>query len=475
MQWDYCAFTPFGGFVYMHYPFWYVPGLTSPMWIAIVAVLHMYVSMYAVGGSILLLMQTRLAYRLRDKEYLGYLHDHTWFFVLITAVYGALTGVGIWWTIGLASPLATEELIHIFVLAWAMEYVTFILEILAAFIFFYYWGKLSEKTHLQMGWIYVGAAVGSLVIITAITAFQLNIGNWTPAKGMWTALFNPQALPQITARLGGSILLGALYFFLHASIKIRSNRLKELVGRQSAKWTVLGSILTVGGGIMWLTHLPASGQAALVGAAVLNVLMFVIFAVTAGVVIIMYLGPIRNPNWLTPGFAILFFGLGLTAVGTGEFIREAVRKPYIVYNRVLGNQIRPEAIPELKETGYLEGGVWTKAYIKDRFPEVVVNRRIDGRRLLALPPDDRREVGKTLFQYHCNDCHAVEGYSAVSQLTRGWNREMVHNMVTHLDMFHFFMPPWSGTPDEAEVLTDYVMEIRRPYPTGLLDDGEEVE
>jgi AGZA family xanthine/uracil permease-like MFS transporter len=35
-------------------------------------------------------------------------------FILLTVVYGAITGVGIWWTIGLASPLATEALIHIF-------------------------------------------------------------------------------------------------------------------------------------------------------------------------------------------------------------------------------------------------------------------------------------------------------------------------------------------------------------------------
>lgn len=460
----------------MHYPFWYVPGLTSPMLIAVVAVLHVYVSMYAVGGSILLVAQTRLAYRIQDKEYLGYLHDHTWFFVLITVVYGALTGVGIWWTIGLASPLATEELIHIFVLAWGMEYVTFILEILAAFIFFYYWGKLAKKTHLQMGWIYVGAAVGSLVIITAITAFQLNPGGWRPEQGMWPALFNPQALPQITARLGGSILLGALYFFLHASIRIRNSRLKERVGRESAKWTVLGSFLTVGGGLLWLMNLPASGEAALVGAAALNILMGIIFIVTVGVVVIMYFGPLRNPGWITPGFAILFFGLGLTAIGAGEFIREAVRKPYVVYNRVLGNHIRPEEIPEMRKTGYLEGGVWTRAYIQERFPEVVDDNRISGEKMLGLPLEKRQEIGRTIFQYHCNDCHAVEGYSAVAQLTRGWNKDMVHSMVVNLDRFHFFMPPWSGTEEEAEVLTDYIMSVNRPYPDGLIHtEQEEVE
>lgn len=455
----------------MHYPFWYVPGLTSPMWIAVVAVIHVYISMYAVGGSVLLAAQTSLAHRTSNKPYLAYLRRHTWFFLLLTVIYGSLLGVGIWWTIGLASPLATEELIHIFVLGWAMEYVTFFIEILSLFVFFYYWGKMAARTHVQMGWIYAGAAFGSLLIITSITAFQLNTGGWQPSDGFWTAFWNPQAIPQILARTGGSILLGALYFFVHSTLTLKYvDPLRELVGRESAKWTVLGSSLTVIGGIMWYFFLPPSGEAALVGAAVLNILMFIIFTVTVGVVLIMYLGPIRNPSWLTPGFSILFLGLGLVATGTGEFIREAVRKPYIVYNRVLGNQVRPEAIPTLQQTGYLEGGVWTKQYISQEFPELMRDDEIDEDRMLSLPPEKRVRVGRTIFMYHCNDCHSVEGYSALAQLTRGWERGMVHNMVTHLDKFHFFMPPWSGTEAEAEMLTDYIMTIRHPYPAGLLPE-----
>lgn len=451
----------------MHYPFWYVPGLTSPMWIAIVAVLHVYVAMYAVGGSILLAIQSRLAYRTNDASYLEYLHSHTWFFVLITLVYGSLMGVGIWWTIGLASPLATEELIHVFVLGWAMEYVTFILEIASAFIFFYYWGKLDPKTHLRIGWIYAGSAFASLLIITPITAFQLNIGSWTPGAGFWRAFFNPQALPQIVSRTGGSLLLGALYFFAHATLKMRRCPLCDKVGHESAKWAMIGSFLVVIGGAAWYWALPPSASAALVGAAVLNVLMTIIFLLTAATVVMMYLGPYRNPSWLNPGFAIMFLGLGLAATGTGEFIREAVRKPYIVYNRVLGSQIRPQEIPSLRREGYLNGGVWTRQYVSAKFPELVSDGKIDNTRLPTLPVEKRREVGHVIFQYHCGDCHSVNGYASVAQLSRGWNRPLIRYTVTHLDTVHFFMPPWAGTDEEADVLTDYLLSVRHPYPKNL--------
>ncbi|MCZ7600831.1 MAG: cytochrome ubiquinol oxidase subunit I [Gammaproteobacteria bacterium] len=204
----------------MHYPWWNVPGLTAPMLIAVVAVLHIYVSQYAVGGGILLAIETSRAHREQDAEALGYLKRHAWFFILVTVVYGAVTGVGIWWTIGLASPLATEALIHIFVFGWAIEWCFFIIEIVAAFLFYYGWDRLRPRTHAAMGYIYAWAAWISLVLITAITGFQLNPGRWPESGGFWTAFLNPQFLPQTLARTGGSLLLACLYFYLHATFTL---------------------------------------------------------------------------------------------------------------------------------------------------------------------------------------------------------------------------------------------------------------
>src|SRR3989304_5341338 len=158
----------------MHYPWWYVPFLTSPMLIALIAVIHVYVSMYAVGGGLFLAVETTYAYRTANSRYLAYLKDHTWFFILLTVVFGAITGVGIWWTIGLASPLATETLIHAFVFGWAIAGVIFVLEVVSAFIFFYYWGRLDPRTHQAIGWIFAGSACISLMLISGITAFMLN-------------------------------------------------------------------------------------------------------------------------------------------------------------------------------------------------------------------------------------------------------------------------------------------------------------
>ena len=452
----------------MHYPWWQVPFITAPMLIAAVSVLHVIVSHYAVGGGFFLAVETRYAYRHNRRDYLAYLKDHAWFFILVTVVYGAITGVGIWWTIGLASPLATEMLIHTFVFGWGMEYVFFVLEIASAFIFFYYWDKLRPKTHQTIGWIYAISAWISLVLISGITAFMLNPGGWPQRRDFWVGFFNPQFVPQTLARTGGAFLLTSLYVYLHASFRVKDADLRRLIEARSARPALVGSVLVVVGGVGWYAFLPASARAALSAATVLNVLMLVIFAVTAVVFVMMYWGPYRNPGWLSPGFAILFFACGLVAISTGEFIREAVRKPYIIYNVVMSNQILPEEIPTLRRVGYLESGTWTKAWVAAEYPQVMNGEEIDEAKLLTLPEEDQVRLGEVLFQYHCNDCHAGRyGYSSIGYLTRGWTPEMIRALVEAPERAKFFMPPFAGTKEEAELLSKYVVSLAPPFPSGM--------
>jgi cytochrome bd ubiquinol oxidase subunit I len=463
----------------MHYPWWYVPFLTAPMLIAVISVLHVLVSHYAVGGGLFLAVEVGHAYRTGNRAYLNYLRGHARFFVLLTVVFGAISGVGIWWTIGLSSPLATELLIRTFVFGWATEWVFFVVELVAAFIFLYYWDRLAEKTHVAIGWIYAAAAWISLVLITGITAFMLNSGSWAghpDSHNFWAAFFNPQFLPQTVARTGGALLLSSLYVYLHASLTIRDAGLRDMIASRSARPAMLGAIFIMAGGLGWFLLLPDSAAATLASAAVLNVLMVLIFALTIVVFLLLYIGPYRNPGWLSPGFAGSLCLFGIAAFSTGEFIREAIRKPYVVDAAVLGNQILPQEVARMRNDGYLESGVWTKAYVAEHYPECIVEeegefggsqKTIDVDELLKLPPRDRVTLGSLIFQHHCNDCHAEQvGYSAVGGLLQGReSRAKVLAIVKHLDDV-FFMPPWCGTDGEAELLTDYLMTIKLPRPVG---------
>jgi cytochrome bd-type quinol oxidase subunit 1/mono/diheme cytochrome c family protein len=438
------------------------------MLIAAIAVVHVLVAHYAVGGGLFLAVETGFARRTGDKEYLAYLFRHTRFFVLLTVAFGAITGVGIWWTIGLASPLATEVLIRSFVFGWATEYVFFVIEIVSAFAFYYCWDRLAEKTHVAIGWIYGVSAWISLVLISGITAFMANPGRWLETRSFWDGFFNPQFLPQTVARTGGALLLSSLYVYLHGSLTLGDRRLHDLIARRSARPALVGAVLITVGGVGWYVFLPESAKVVLDAASVLSVLMLLIFALTAVVFVLLYLGPYRNPGWLSPGFAGALLLFGLAAFSTGEFIREAVRKPYVIYNVVLGNQILPEEVVGLRQNGYLAGGQWTRRILEDSYPQLLVDGRLDQDQMLALGEKDQIALGQVIFQYHCNDCHALKrGYSAVGPLTVGRNREMILWTIEHLEQAHFFMPPWSGTPAEARALAVYLESIAPKRPGGM--------
>jgi mono/diheme cytochrome c family protein len=320
------------------------------------------------------------------------------------------------------------------------------------------------------------AAWISLVLITGITAFMLNPGNWPNDRTFWTGFLNPQFIPQVVARTGGALLLTSLYVYLHASLTLKSSDLRELISRRSIRPALLGAILITVGGAGWYMTLPPSAIAVMPTAAVLNVLIVLIFAMTLVVFAALYFGPYQNPSWLSPGFAALMLLFGFGAIMTGEFIREAVRKPFVVYNVVMSNQILPEEIPKFQKAGILAGGTWTKAYVADAYPELLKDDQLDKEVLAALDHKDRLELGRVLFLYHCNDCHAgSDGYSAVGPLIRGRSPRMIRDMVLHFKETHFYMPPWCGTPEEAQLLAEYLASIAPPDPEGIIYDETDKE
>src|SRR5512137_2274035 len=135
----------------MNFPVWDPPLLGGGVLIAVVAILHVFVSHFAVGGGFFLVLTERRARRAGDAAWLGYVRGHSRVFALLTLVFGAISGVGIWWTIALVHPTATSALIHTFVWAWAIEWVFFFVEIGAALIYYYGWDRLDGPTHVKIG------------------------------------------------------------------------------------------------------------------------------------------------------------------------------------------------------------------------------------------------------------------------------------------------------------------------------------
>ncbi len=168
----------------MNYPFWSVPVIGSGWVIGAIAIFHIMISHFAVGGGLYLPIAERKAVYEGQSDWCKALRKHAKFFLVLTGAFGAVSGVGIWFSIGLAHPEATSTLIHNFVFRWAIEWVFFMVELTSGAAYYYTGGRLSNELHLKVGWPYAATSFCTLVIINGILTFMLTPGDsWLAVAG----------------------------------------------------------------------------------------------------------------------------------------------------------------------------------------------------------------------------------------------------------------------------------------------------
>jgi cytochrome bd-type quinol oxidase subunit 1 len=174
----------------MNYPVWYLPTIGGGTLIALIAIVHVFISHFAVGGGLYLVCAERKGLRENSSEILDFTKKHAKFFMLMTMVMGGITGVGIWFIISLVNPAATSILIHVFVFGWATEWVLFVVEIVSILVYYYCFGRIDPRTHQTVGWIYFIAAWFSLFLISGIIDFMLTPGAWLTDRNFWSGYFH---------------------------------------------------------------------------------------------------------------------------------------------------------------------------------------------------------------------------------------------------------------------------------------------
>jgi len=500
----------------MNYPVWDVPA--GGLLIAAIAIVHVFVSHFAVGGGLFLVLAERKARREGDAGLLEYVRQHSRFFVLLTLVFGAITGVGIWFVIGLVHPQATSALINTFVWAWAIEWTFFVVEIAAAMVYYYGWDRLSPRTHLVVGWIYFANAWLSLAVINGILTFMLTPGTWPQTHDVWAAFFNPTYWPGLVARTFATMGLAGLYALLTASW-LADAALKEKVARYAGwGWVVpmavalplslawylgaaagagvpIGEILGApGGGIGAIASAVASGSAtghpiairataaAVAAAGLLTMLTILLVQIRA-----------RAYKW--PAAAGLM-ALGFVAMAGAEWLREDLRKPYVLGQVMFVNSVRlpppatlaPPAshlaafgadrftVGALNETGVRAASVWMRPVP----PDLLADHEYPAR---------AEHQGREVFRAQCAACHTVDGYVAVRPLVAGKSVAALDGMLTKLAVpvdasgqpaawdaadlrlrtwRDRRMPPFAGTDEERRLLAAYLALLGGASPADVL-------
>ncbi|MGA7295760.1 MAG: c-type cytochrome [Terriglobales bacterium] len=435
----------------MNYPVWQL-GFPGGLLIAAVAVLHVFISHFAVGGGAYLVLTERRAYAHEDSDLLGYVKHHSKFFALLTVVLGAVTGVGIWFTIGLVSPEATSSLIHTFVCGWAIEWVFFFVEIAAALIYAYQWEKLDRKTHLIIGWIYFVAAWASLAVINGIITFMLTPGRWLETGKFWDGFFNPTYLPSLCIRTAMAVALAGMFGLLTAMFE--ASPLRERVVRWAGWWLVVGvaSLPLLG---RWYFHdFPAYSRAYFGGmfTGVRHALLA--GAVCAAIAVVLALAfAVLQPKMMSPAVTAVLLVTGIGVMGSGEYLREFSRYPYVINSYIYANDVRVGQMGAIVANGVAKTSPWV------------------GER-----GGDSQAYGRQLFAVECGSCHSVGGYRGMSKFARGWDAKFGSEILLHLPVVRGTMPPFSGNEQDRAALGGYLASLAPTSPSGANEKeiGEQV-
>jgi mono/diheme cytochrome c family protein len=438
----------------MDYPIWDL-ALGGGVLIGIVAIAHVVVSHFAVGGGLAIALLETLAVRRGDGALRQLAYRGSWMLILVSTVFGAITGVGIWFTIGLIHPTATSSLIRTFVWGWAIEWVFFILEVTTAVAYVATWNKVRPRTHLLLIWLYAFAAFMSLVVIQGIISYMLTPGKWLETQAFWDGIWNPTYVPGLVLRTGICFFMAGAYLAF-AALREQDAGARGRLVRLMAVFQVVGVLVTYGGYRWWEVALPESIRALFLGAspklaALAATRSFLLWALAAYLVLVLFalIAP-RVQRWPVTAVALI---AAFAFFGGYERLREGARKPYIISDYMFSNGVLVSDIERHNREGILAHARW------------------------AARDDDGSLEGKgrAVFRAQCASCHTLDGYLSIRKLLATADADTVNVILeimheqgnaytggsvperTALD--YPVMPPFVGTAEERRALGVYLATL----------------
>ena len=290
-------------------------------------------------------------------------------------------------------------------------------------------------------------------MIAGILAFMLTSGDWVRTRSFVDAYFNPTYLPMVALRTAVAVGLAGLYVLFAASF-LRDATLKARVARWSAtRWIVPAAVLVplallwylsaaAGAGVAVAETLGAksaspaavlaavfsagrsghpivrgAARVAVAGTAMLVVASLALVALRA-----------RRYGRLEAGLLMV---LGLVSMGGSEWVREGLRKPWVIDRYMFVNGVRvpapaggagaaaapvddPFALDALDRRGVLATSPWVAAPAAWRPGDPAFE---------GLPVAERAgleaEAGREVFRIECAVCHTERGHLGVRRLVRG--------------------------------------------------------
>jgi mono/diheme cytochrome c family protein len=496
----------------MDYPVWDVT-IGGGMLMAIVAIPHVIVSHFAIGGGLLIAVTETLAVKRGDWEMRELARRSSLVLILVSTVFGAISGVGIWVVAGLISPGAISALIHTYVWGWAIEWVFFILEIVAALVYYTTWDKISKRAHVLVGWLYFVGAYLSLVVINGIITFMLTPGRWLETHQFWDGFFNPTYWPALLLRTGICAMM-ATAFLLFAAQKASPAAKPRLI-RYLGWWMIAGALLSYAGYRWWEAALPDTVLGLFRGdSPVLPTLAatrsLTLWALAAALVLAT-LVLVARPRYGRAVSTIAIMVAAFVFFGSYERLREGVRKPFLIHSHLFSNGLLVSDIESINQRGMAAHSGWVAASVDDGLEamgrqifraQCAICHTLDGYQairpllpttsdMLAVAEDSPAGTGAVAFENQCASCHEDLTYQEMREIVpttdeirgdpefiRELNQGMIYatlaelhemgefyvtadrtRMINTHDSAHPHMPPLVGSDDDVEALAAYLASL----------------
>lgn len=478
------------------YPIFEMPVIGQRMLMAINAIIHIFVSHGgAVGGSVVIAAVAFWSNKRNDLAVYNMTYKVLMVFFIISTSVGALTGIGMWIHANILSPNAIGGLIRVFFWKWFTEWIVFNFEVVLLLIWFMTWKKNSSTLEgrtksTKYGIYYAISSWLTMVIITAILAFMLTPNfdgqPWVnpevyPGNVDYNnALFNPTWGPSLAFRTFASIAFAAslaiMWSWIIGTFSNDENDkdAKPRMIKFLSKILLFTLPLTIIFGYWYLSAIPESAKA-MIGTAIMTrqfedkLNLFYLIVVAIGIIlsiltVVTYslngevlcvqskLEKIHSklPTYLTDKLPYINSVIVVLAFflfwGYEERVREFIRKPYIIYNYMYSNGIRPTDVPYLNKVGILKHAIFID----------------DSKKILKEDKSNILDVGRSVFQIECRICHTENGINGLKFLTKGWSQEAIKARLNNLPGGGTpYMPPFVGNEIEKDALATYVHSLNK--------------
>ena len=436
------------------YPVWQLPVIGSALVIAFIASFHILPSHLATSAFWFNVYVENKAYKENRPELLEFIKKYVLTILIFSFVFGSLSGVGIWYSITVSNPRGISALIHNYVWGWATEWVFFVIEVVAIYVYYYSFGKIDKKTHLTIGLIYAISVWISMIIITGIIAFMLSPGKWLKTGGFFDGFFNPTYVPQLLMRTSFMFAVAALYAIVVAAT-LKNKEVKSFIIRKASLWGIAGTLAGSASFVWYYKALPKAAEEISEMTPLIPKILPHIVLGSLVVLMLWFVFSLIKPNWakLAPGIVAIF--ILLTAIFSAESMRERIRKPYVIdqymySNQIIANDMSAKHVKSdltaIDAQGILHYSYFVPAGLRD------IN---DGNML---------EAGKVIAQIECSACHTLQA--------DGWLRPLpamvkkaglstvddAQALIGFLNAFPY-MPQFAGTDMEKKALAVYLVSL----------------